>query len=777
MNIKDFIGKAQARILEKKAHYEKIAQVVMESSEPDVIIDQLSGWTIAHIGTRLDGETLKRPVKSEKNLLAYILKKDIGYNFPVKDELKDDLELAQTYFMIKKSRTPNALITNELLLSTLPDGRKAIDIYCSESEIYFFSFLEVTKKELAIEIIKRGKFSLLAGASIDVLRTKYEGKTILEIMLDNGVIPNLTYVCKKRELFSLGKNNNYLFEIVENDKRVIDYLLERDLPFTFDTTSYGSTPEDTSDLSSIALECCITGQMDKIPSGSEEFYAQRVTGDDALGYCVYDYFKYHNKKNPRIIGKISNHSIIKSLLQTKEGVKSIIEQCDEETLTSHLEGSNVTVISYIIYLLIKKYQDICKSTIMYLEMHNLFTDKICIEFAKYGIYFTPQDKNPTIGVTVPETIDNYLHKEEKYPEHSECADLLQNFRETFKDDSNNQELVELIISTFNRTYLTDPEESIRDIQALIDYKAKVPNFCLTYNSGRGSSFSQTDPLFKTLGIEQESSISIENKYNEDVLFHEWGHVIHEVYGESKTPENIQALLPYDSMHYDVDFLQMSSLIEELNSEIKELISKDQIKKDFDEFITNVVGDLETYKRKVADEYRELLGTDKLILEALKSEKFSREVLDAIAEVTYADADKKDLLSEEKISKYIEARLRSEFELFEKKKIQIIASDFLAYENFLDAYYAGALGTQMTMKLPNFLQLKEPEKLPTSIHGVGYFVSHEVFLEIFADYVQLRKSSGGQKYIEKLKEKTSPELMEALEEYYKNIHLARNQELN
>ena len=40
--------------------------------------------------------------------------------------------------------------------------------------------------------------------------------------------------------------------------------------------------------------------------------------------------------------------------------------------------------------------------------------------------------------------------------------------------------------------------------------------------------------------------------------------------------------------------------------------------------------------------------------------------------------------------------------------------------------------------------------------------------MFANYVQLKKSPTGTEYIEKIKMKTSPELIEALKKYYKNL---------
>lgn len=48
--------------------------------------------------------------------------------------------------------------------------------------------------------------------------------------------------------------------------------------------------------------------------------------------------------------------------------------------------------------------------------------------------------------------------------------------------------------------------------------------------------------------------------------------------------------------------------------------------------------------------------------------------------------------------------------------------------------------------------------------------------MFANYVELKKEQNSQEYIEKLKEKTSPELIFAIEDYYKNIGLKTEKKL-
>lgn len=116
-----------------------------------------------------------------------------------------------------------------------------------------------------------------------------------------------------------------------------------------------------------------------------------------------------------------------------------------------------------------------------------------------------------------------------------------------------------------------------------------------------------------------------------------------------------------------------------------------------------------------------------------------------------------------INQYIDQRLKAEFEKFIKTKYTKDNELFLCYENFVDAYYGGALN-RASEEVSN-------KKAPTCTHTTEYFIARKrQFQEMFANYVELKKEQKGQEYIEKLKEKTSPELISAIEDYYKNIGL-------
>lgn len=122
--------------------------------------------------------------------------------------------------------------------------------------------------------------------------------------------------------------------------------------------------------------------------------------------------------------------------------------------------------------------------------------------------------------------------------------------------------------------------------------------------------------------------------------------------------------------------------------------------------------------------------------------------------------------EEILESYVSARLKSKYEIFKEKKYEKNNNEFLCYENFIDAYLGGAIGTNGIGKNSN---------APTSTHDCNYFKDKETqFQELFANYVELRKmlSPKREEYISKLKEKTSPELLEALEKYYLSLSMIK-----
>lgn len=69
-------------------------------------------------------------------------------------------------------------------------------------------------------------------------------------------------------------------------------------------------------------------------------------------------------------------------------------------------------------------------------------------------------------------------------------------------------------------------------------------------------------------------------------------------------------------------------------------------------------------------------------------------------------------------------------------------------------------------------------VPICTHDMEYFLSNpdRQFAEMFANFVELKKARIGSKYIEKLKEKTSPELISAIEIYYKNLGREKKHEI-
>ena len=333
----------------------------------------------------------------------------------------------------------------------------------------------------------------------------------------------------------------------------------------------------------------------------------------------------------------------------------------------------------------------------------------------------------------------------------------------YGDDESNPEIIEDIISSFNETVLINEEETIRDMEALITYKEENKKFRIIYDPSSGSSF-----LAARDAISSEGKIKIDKVHDIYSLTHEWGHLIHETYAEQKTPDNIKELIPYDYSFCWQNEQEVHNLFKKVDEEAQELFQKDKIYQEFINFINQQKGSIELYKDEIRAEYKDLIGTDKILIEALKDETMSIHVKHSLVQALN-DKAKENFLANEYIEKYVEERLKAEFEKFAKISYEKNNSEFLCYENFIDAYYGGALGNASGHYNTN---------VPICTHNMEYFLSNpdRQFAEMFANFVELKKARIGSKYIEKLKEKTSPELISAIEIYYKNLGLEKKHEI-
>ena len=170
-----------------------------------------------------------------------------------------------------------------------------------------------------------------------------------------------------------------------------------------------------------------------------------------------------------------------------------------------------------------------------------------------------------------------------------------------------------------------------------------------------------------------------------------------------------------------------------------------------------------------EDFKKYIGSKELILEAVNDGSYSEEVLKAIVD-SYFEMKENNIDKEVLLEMYVETRINAERKIFKDELYRKTNMEFLCYENFIDAFFGGEL-------FEYFKVIPEEErskiKAPICTHDKMYFIMQEngQFNEMYANYIELKKSPKGNFYIGKLKEKTDPRIIELLEEYDKSLTIA------
>ena len=740
MILENIKNRAKLKKAIRNKEVEKMNQLLLTTNELVKHVDEVPDVLLMD----LDKDVLLRKVDGYLNLYDYLLKtRNVGFRAK---ELKKDVGLGLTYLLNK-----NLLIedeyTDELLLTKLDNGL-VLD-YAIKNEAFIIGAPVVRTIELAEEILKRKQYSLLGNATIDVLRHEVEpGKTIFDVLIENKAIPRIKYIERAGLDLCQIEPAPILFEKIRDGKTVIDLLLESDLPISFSVND-PFFDKNKQDWGNIFIYCLSNKKLDRITEVPEAFLTMSVpNGENNVLFvelfCANGYM-------PRIIGMVKDPRVIKSLWlyhsYNKLDCSKLIYQCDTNALLTKI-SDNLRFIDFVILQAIEKNN--IPSLVRILYNSGKMTEEISLAFAQFDIFLTPIDRTQQLGLNKDDAIASYLYKNSILESPREYKEFIDRFKEAFSGEENDKETIDSIVRSFNDTVINSPEESVRDIEALLELKRQNSGFKITCDPKNGSFFSA--PMFNNPGI-----LSVQNKDDLSALNHEWGHAIHSVYGGGKTPEEFEVLIPYDIKHSFDDSMSLSNLFSIIGVEASQYINDESYEEAFKEFVNDIKGGLEAYKQEIRDDYKRLIGSSEILIEAIKTNKFSQEVLQALADVCFGGETP---ITDESMEEYVKERIKAEFKQFKDKKYERDNSEFLCYENFIDAYYFGILGDLAAIL---------PTNAPTCTHNSFYFVKDDSqFREMFANYVSLRKAPDGKTFINKLKEHTSPELIDALENYYLSI---------
>lgn len=762
MKPREILDNFRVAIYLRKKEQKNIERLLLTCSNPERIVDKLDEYNLFLF--HLDKRIYLRKIEGYYNLYDYMLKKGPIHPKP-EDWVEKELVIA---WIMNKKTFPNENYSNELLLDYLPDGTRIID-FALENNMFSFYPPHINNIEVAKIFATKGKYEFLENCVSAIYDEPInEKETVLECMIKHRIIPNIKFIKSKEEslfhFFNSIEKEDCLFKKLQNGKTVLETLLASDLPFMFQFNQF--TYEQEKDTWRRIIETCYyRNKLDKLSDLPEVALDMDILTQEERTIKTIDLLDWDNI-SPNIKFRITKGSIVKYLVLKKDFL-TLCNLATPEILGDYelVEGANA--LDFMISTLISENRIVpsleensfcLRDATSILVRDGKITPKISLTYAKFGFYLPTTKPNIELGITSSDQIEKYLYKSVVISPDKDSEALVNQFREIYNDEKSSPEVVELIIASFLESFATDRQNATRDLQALIDIKKLNPSFQLEYDLNDGASFCPPSSISDGFG----GYLRVKNKYDQSTLDHEWGHAIHYIYGENKLPADIEKLLPYDCNYIfqDMNSYQTTyKLCCEMDEAAQTLNDEQEIEKDFLRFIEISKGGIEKYKEEIRAEFRELFGTAKILLEAINCGKYSNEVLLALSKA-YFEHETND--KEKIIESYVTARIKAEYETFKKKKFVKNNTEFLCYENFLDAYLGGALGNHMQ---------NVKTHAPSSTHNVLYFRTKEIqFQELFANYVELRKmpSPDREKYMAKIKERTSPELIDALENYYLSL---------
>ena len=778
-SIKAYLLDKKLQVIKKKNDKKELEKYLISCRNPTEAIDKLSAFDLE----RLSIEVYSRKIDGYYNLYDYILRTK-NTSILAKEE---DLNNPNIYLpWIEYSKGFNFLtLTDEILLDILPSGKRVIDFAIETGKIRNseIQYIQINKLELAKILYEKKFFNCLAFCDFALYNQQLaEGKTIFDVLMENKIIPNILGLYNYTSSASI---NNCLLKDI-NGKTILEHLIDYNFKFKLELFDAFFKPEELEKIKDILLK---KNRFDLVKSASSKFLGMKIKHNNQEESVIHHYITsfygnfyvindydidvefieeclkaWNDIRNKDEINKglrISDENYNYDLSAEGE-FQSFVLAIPRETFKAKT-SKGVSVLELVLQYCNDK---IPKKKSQYVHLvfeavnkkYKVCPQEFSLIFIQYGL-ITKNDYVKEIGLKQDEISDYIYPKENIEINDEEIKSLINEFYNIYDDGKSFKKVLDLVIYSFKKSYQINSDMAIRDLKVFIEMKKKYPEFCFIYDENKGSCFSRPS-LF-----DKETYISLNNLNDIYVLNHECGHLLHFFCQSSDMPEEARKFLNSDSKIKD-DQLKMNSIFEKIISLSEELLKKnnDYYDKEFANFVALKKGNLNSYIREIKEEFNQFFGTDKILLEnindIINTGIYTDEVLEGLI-AAYCNRNTANS-KEELIDLYVKNRIEIEKKYFKDMLFEKDNSKFLIYENFVDAYYEGKLGS--------YLKHKEI-KVPAWCHDTIYFLKEDnkTFQEMLADYISLSKMDGGQEYIERLKEDTSPEFIDYLENYYKNMN--------
>lgn len=727
-----------------------------------------------------------------KRIIDYIIEGN-KISSPMVENIKNNIEimdlLISTNNIYKLSSLSSEII--QKLITKDEKGIYPIEKYINDEKILEKIIPKINNKNILLEMCnKYNNYELLKYADASILMSNYEQNTILHFLINQkNIIPdNLTIIPNNIDFIKFLMENNF-YEYIQStheytlllevypSKTLLEVLIEK-----------GCNPE----LSYISNKKTIQvlykyKRLDLIKNIDERILltpAKEILNDDNIKEETFLEYIIDNNYN-NIGTNLSNKEILKILYKKER--PDLLANADEKSLLEIVEKDNeYTYLDYILENIIsgkvkksvnelkpygnkaKFYIIVAKHNMM--EYVNNLTEKELLN-EKNGITLLEEllsiDSNLTINTILTEKVksnpqialilkskgfeqkrinldnekidntENYLENINNRlgvgPFNQEGEMLLKELTDLFLlDGKSDKELVSALVSGYRHSLLNNYQVNIEELKRLIEVKKNnLDKFYYIKEEDSGYFSPRTGSVYCDDTIV-------------DTILHETGHALHHYLAQNMVPDEYQEIIYRASQNPEtIDKIkEYSNECFKLDGKIQELV-KTEYQSLFEGYYTEEKK--EEIKRTLAKSKEEKIKEyDKLGI--------PKEQLDIILNEMYTVeeyiANQKRIFIKEKT----DAIMRSEY------------GSLIAIGDILDAIYEGKLRSN------NFANNQVENTRVLYGHGISYYyATKHGFDEMIANFASISKSSDSEKMLKLLKETAGEEVYNMISNfYYENI---------
>lgn len=319
-----------------------------------------------------------------------------------------------------------------------------------------------------------------------------------------------------------------------------------------------------------------------------------------------------------------------------------------------------------------------------------------------------------------ETQKNEIIKEKfkKYSESNiaiEKQKLIDELKRVFMEDGRSDEIViDLACDSFKSLFINNYEYAERDLKNLINIKNNNPEFIMIKDD-----YSH----FDSMGL-----IGIKKIYNVDTFNHELTHAMHWYITKNRIPDT------FKNMIIEINEKNFQTFVNEFAAQ---KIITIEILDDIDFYTMNKEA------KKDSKEYRKRI--ENILENAEKNKSYSKEIIDYL---------KDNITVEEEYKKYYNKEARLELSVLYQKDYIYSIIDIIDALKRGKIYENGIKINEITVRIG---------------HGEEYYNTEtKAFEEIFAEYIEIKKSEYSEEAIEILESIVGRELIDVLEEFNKEL---------